>query len=262
MTLDDLPHSYRTILCDVWGVIHDGGSLFPGVARRFERWAEEGRKVVILTNAPRPADRVERELEAMGLSRDLWHGLTSSGQAGIEALTHPPRKVGFAGTRDDYDDLVAHGVDIAARGEAIEEIALTGLDEYRYEVTEYEEELQAWLEQDLLVHCLNPDRIVVHQGQRLVCAGALADEFKARGGRVQFYGKPHLPIFRHALALAGDPPHDEVVMVGDGPMTDMYGAKRVGIDGVLVRGGIQEGAEYEWGAEFENWRPIMSVEGL
>ncbi|WP_265563028.1 TIGR01459 family HAD-type hydrolase [Sphingomicrobium arenosum] len=259
--LGALPARYRTILCDVWGVIHDGARLFPGVARRFERWKGEGRTIVIVTNAPRPADRVEADLVAMGLPRASWDHLTSSGQAGIEALTHPPRKVGFAGSRYDYDDLTAHGVDIAIRGEAVEEIALTGLDEVRASVAEYEEEIGAWVEQDLLVHCLNPDRIVIHRGEEVVCAGALADEVAARGGRVQFYGKPHRPIYEHALRLAGDPDPADCVMVGDNPATDMWGACRMGMAGVLVTAGVGHAA-YEWGAEFENWRPFMTVSGL
>ncbi|WP_265570620.1 TIGR01459 family HAD-type hydrolase [Sphingomicrobium nitratireducens] len=260
--LDDLDPRYRTVLCDVWGVIHDGARLFDGVAGRFERWHREGRKVIILTNAPRPADRVERELEAMGLSPDHWDALTSSGQAGIEALTHPPRPVGFAGTRADFEDLEAHGVRFATAQQPHDEIALTGLDEYRYEVADYAGELEEWRMRDMLLHCLNPDRIVVHRGQRLVCAGALADAHAANGGRVRFYGKPEAPIFEHALALAGNPPREEAVMVGDGPMTDMLGACRMGLDAVFVRGGIQEGEDYEWGAEFGDWRPIMTVSEL
>ncbi|WP_260483968.1 TIGR01459 family HAD-type hydrolase [Sphingomicrobium flavum] len=262
MTLDDLPDHYSTILCDVWGVIHDGASLYPGVASRFARWHGEGRKIIILTNAPRPADRVEADLRMLGLDPAHWHALTSSGQAGIAALTDPPRPVGFCGTRYDFEDLEAHGVTFASAQEPHDEIALTGLDEYRYEVSEYVAELSAWLERGMLLHCLNPDRIVVHRGQRLVCAGAIADAYEAKGGRAIWYGKPEAPIFDHALKLAGNPPREEVVMVGDGPHTDMLGACRAGIDGIFVSGGIQEGEGYDWGEEFGDWRPIMTVPGL
>lgn len=259
MTLDDLPARYRTILCDVWGVIHDGGQLFPGVKDRLRRWRSEGRKLIILTNAPRPADRVENELQAMGLDRDLWHGLTSSGQAGIEALTHPLRAVGFCGTRDDFEDLEAHGVKFAAAQEPHDEIALTGLDERRSSVDQYESELSSWLQRGMHLHCLNPDRIVVHKGQRIVCAGAIADEYERRGGKASWYGKPEAPIFEHALSLAGNPPRNEVVMIGDGPHTDMLGACRIGVDAIFVRGGIQEGKAFDWGSEFGDWRPVMTV---
>ncbi|MBB3763638.1 TIGR01459 family HAD-type hydrolase [Sphingomicrobium lutaoense] len=262
MTLDELPDRYSTILCDVWGVIHDGGRLYPGVCERFARWREEGRTLVILTNAPRPADRVERGLERMGLDRSLWKALTSSGQAGIEALTHPVRPVGFCGLREDFEDLEAHGVCFASAQEPHDEIALTGLDEQRDRVSQYDADLDDWLQRGMTLHCLNPDRIVVHRGERVVCAGALADEYERRGGKAIWYGKPEAPIFDHALQLAGNPPLDEVVMIGDGPHTDMLGACRKGIDAIFVRGGIQEGEEYDWSEEFGDWRPLMTVSGL
>lgn len=262
MTLDELPDRYRTIFCDVWGVIHDGDRLFPGVAARFDRWHGEGRKVIILTNAPRPSDRVEGELAAMGLSPDHWDALTSSGQAGIELLTNPVRHVGFCGTRADFEDMEAHGIHFATAQEPHDEILLTGLDEWRNSVDEYARELADWRSRDMLLHCVNPDRIVMHRGERLVCAGALADAYEAMGGRVAWYGKPNAPMFDHAWKLAGYPPKETVLMVGDGPHTDMLGAKMFGIDGLFVRGGIQQGEDYDWGAEFENWRPIGTVSSL
>lgn len=261
-SLDDLPARYRTVLCDVWGVIHDGASLYPGVIARFERWQREGRRLVILTNAPRPADRVARELEWFGIDPSLWHAVTSAGQAGIEALTHPPRHVGFCGTQADFDDMEAHGVVFATGEEPHDEICLCGLDETRFDVSDYEAELHAWRQRDMLLHCLNPDRIVEHRGEMLVCAGALADAYEAIGGRVAWYGKPETPMFADALRLAGDPPLDEVVMVGDGPATDMVGAKRMGIDGVLVRAGVSGEGEVKWDAEIGDWRPILTVPGL
>lgn len=260
--LDELPDRYATVLCDVWGVIHDGGAIYKGVRSRFARWKEEGRKVVILTNAPRPADRVERELQGLGLDPSLWHALTSSGQAGIEALTHPLRDVGFCGTRWDFEDMEAHGVRFAAAEEPHEEICMTGLDEYRHTVGEYEADLAAWAARDMLVHCLNPDRIVEHQGEMLVCAGALADRYEELGGRVKWYGKPETPMFEHALSLAGNPPLDSVVMIGDGPATDMVGAKRIGVDGILVRAGVSGRGAVQWGAEIGDWRPVMTVASL
>ncbi|WP_265529715.1 TIGR01459 family HAD-type hydrolase [Sphingomicrobium marinum] len=259
MTLDELPERYSTILCDVWGVIHDGARLYPGVERRFARWRDEGRTVVLVTNAPRPADRVISDLDLLGLDRDLYAAVTSSGQAGIAAVTEPPRAVGFCGTRDDFADLEEHGVRFAAAQEPHDEIALIGLDEYRNSVREYESDLAAWRERGMLLHCFNPDRIVVHRGQRLVCAGALADAYEGMGGKVIWYGKPNAPIFDHAIRLAGSPDRDSVVMIGDGPHTDMLGAKNAGIDGIFVTGGINEGDSHQWGAEFENWRPIMTI---
>lgn len=260
--LDALPERYSTILCDVWGVIHDGARLYPGVKARLERWRDEGREVIVITNAPRPADRVHRQLKGFGLTSDLWTAITSSGQAGIDALTHPRRAVGFCGSEYDFEDMAAHGVLFATAQQPHDEICMTGLDEHRSSVEEYEADLAAWRARDMLVHCLNPDRVVEHRGHLIVCAGALADRYEEIGGRVRWYGKPEAPIFDHALELAGDPPRSDVVMIGDAQATDMLGAKNAGIDGILVRAGVSGRGDIEWGAEFGDWRPVMTVPGL
>ena len=88
------------------------------------------------------------------------------------------------------------------------------------------------------MHCLNPDRLVIRGGVPEACAGALADHYEVLGGRVDWYGKPHDAIYAHAFHLAGNPPRDEVVAIGDGLSTDVLGAARQGIDCIFVTGGI------------------------
>ena len=84
--LDTLNARYRLILCDVWGVVHDGVHLYPGAEARLGQWRQEGRCVVLLTNAPRPADAVDRQLARIGLPRSAYDFVATSGEAGIEAL--------------------------------------------------------------------------------------------------------------------------------------------------------------------------------
>ncbi|QDP20285.1 HAD-IIA family hydrolase [Sphingomonas xanthus] len=262
--LDHLDPRYSTVLCDVWGVIHDGGVLFAGSRERLERWTGEGRRVVLVTNAPRPAERVERELVAMGLPRACFHAVTSSGEAGIRALTDPVRPVGFLGTEEDRADLEGRGVELVGSGWT--ELAAAGLEEWHHRAEDYDGAMHDWLDRDVLFHCLNPDRVVVHRGERYVCPGALADRYEAMGGRVAWYGKPHPPIYKTALELAGNPPPDRVVMVGDSLNNDMAGAIEQGFAAVFVQSGIHAGEEIpaDFGALHgaPGWRPLMCVETL
>ena len=262
--LDTLDPKYTTILCDVWGVIHDGGVLLPGAKERLIRWEGEGRKVILVTNAPRPASTIERELLAFGLPRSCWDAVTSSGAAGIAALLDPPRPVGFLGNDDDRADLVGEGVELVDDG--FTEIAAAGLEDWYDTLEDYRDRLLEWRDRDVLFHCLNPDRIVVHRGERLVCPGALADEYEALGGRVAWYGKPHAAIYEHALKLAGNPPRDTVLAIGDGPATDLVGAARQGQDAIFVTGGIHAGEElpdsFFRQHGLGDWRPLGSVETL
>jgi HAD superfamily hydrolase (TIGR01459 family) len=262
--LDQLDQRHRAILCDIWGVVHDGDRILPGVEQRFSRWKGEGRRIVLVTNAPRPADTVQRYLDWLGLPRETYDAITSSGEAGIAALTDPPRPVGFLGARDDKADLVARGVTVSTG--SFSELACTGLDEWRDEPQDYREQLAHWAQSGVVMHCLNPDRIVIHCGRREACAGALADIYEQLGGQVEWYGKPHAHIYDHARSLAGNPPLEAMLAIGDGLPTDMLGAARYGIDAIYVSHGIHAGepvpddfaSQYGLGA----WHPIMTVEGL
>jgi HAD superfamily hydrolase (TIGR01459 family) len=263
--VDSLDPKYRLILCDVWGVVHDGVTLYPGAAGRLRQWRDEGRCVILITNAPRTADAVSHQLGRIGLPRDCWDGIATSGEAGIEALNALDEPVGFVGTHGDRVILEGRGVRIA-QGEDFSDLACTGVTEDRPEPANFLPDLERWAARDVRMHCLNPDRVVMRGGVLEACAGAIADLYEGIGGRVTWYGKPHETIYRHALHLAGDPPANAVLAVGDGLQTDILGAARMGFDAIFVSGGIHAGEPFP--PDFAErhglgaWRPIAVVEGL
>ncbi len=263
-SLEALSAPFTTILCDIWGVIHDGGQLLPGAAERLSGWKRDGKTIILVTNAPRPASTVQHWLDALGLPRSTYDAITSSGEAGIAALTTPPRSVGFIGSTEDQTDLVAHGVTLVSSDYC--EIACTGLDEWHDDPGDYHDQLAKLAAADVLMHCLNPDRIVIHRGRRDPCAGALADVYETLGGRVCWYGKPHALIYDHALKLAGHPPRSAVLAIGDGLVTDMLGAARYGIDAVFVSDGINAGqpvpSDFASRYDLGDWHPRLTVADL
>ena len=262
---DGLDLRYRLVLCDVWGVIHNGVELYPGAARRLRQWQNEGRCVALLTNAPRTAEAVERQLERLGLPRDAYHFVATSGEAGIEALNRIGRPVGFIGTADDREVLEGRAVRIA-QNDDFTQLACTGIREGEPDPQDYRAELEQLAGRSVLMHCLNPDRVVVRDGVPEACAGSLADIYQTIGGAVSWYGKPFPAIYEHALQLAGNPPKDEVLAVGDGLQTDILGAARMGFDTVFVAGGIHSGEPFP--EDFANrnglgdWQPVAVVDGL
>jgi HAD superfamily hydrolase (TIGR01459 family) len=264
-SLDSLDPRYRLILCDVWGVVHDGVALYPGAAERLKRWRGEGRCVVLITNAPRTAEAVERQLDRIGLPRETHDFVATSGEAGIEALNALARPVGFVGTVGDREILEGRGIRIAD-DEDFTDLACTGLEEARPDVADYRSDLERWAARDVHMHCLNPDRLVIRGGVPEACAGAIADVYQGLGGRVIWYGKPHDAIYRHALHRAGNPAVSEVLAVGDGLQTDMLGAAGMGFDAVFVSGGIHAGEPFPeaFAAQYDlgDWRPVAVVDGL
>ncbi|MFL6829078.1 MAG: TIGR01459 family HAD-type hydrolase [Sphingomicrobium sp.] len=262
---DSLDPSYRLVLCDVWGVIHDGVAIYPGAAERLRAWRSEGRFVLLVTNAPRPAEAVEQYLSRLGLEHDAWDAIASSGEAGIAALNALGRPVGLLGTAGDRAVIEGRGVRIA-QGEDFADLACTGFAEGRWDVADYAAELERWAARGVRMHCLNPDRVVVYGNRQVPCAGAIADVYEALGGEVIWYGKPYEPIYRHALDVAGNPPAEAVLAVGDGLQTDILGAARMGFDAVFVTGGIHAGEAFpEDFAErhgLGGWRPVAIVDSL
>jgi HAD superfamily hydrolase (TIGR01459 family) len=263
MTLDEVERNYGVILCDLWGCIHDGVNLYPGAAERVARWHSDGRQIIFITNAPRTADAVARQLDRLGLPR-LWDGIATSGEAGIACL-QDAGPVGFIGTASDRADLQGRGVQIAD-GNDFSELACAGLDERRRQVADYEEEIAPLAGRDVLMHCLNPDRVVIRGGVAEPCAGAIADRYEELGGRVEYYGKPYPAIYRHAMKLAGDPPPSDVLAIGDGLNTDILGAARMGYDCVYVTGGISAGEGIPPGFAANNglgdWQAVAVVDSL
>jgi HAD superfamily hydrolase (TIGR01459 family) len=262
---DGLDPKYRLILCDIWGVVHDGVVLYPGAAERLRQWRAENRFVVLITNAPRTAAAVEAQLARIGLSPAAWDAIATSGEAGIEALAALDRPVGFVGTAADREILEGRGVRVAD-DEQFTDLACTGLEQARPRVDDYRADLERWADRDVHMHCLNPDRLVIRGGVPEACAGAIADVYQGLGGRVTWYGKPHEAIYRHALHLAGNPPADEVLAIGDGLQTDILGAARMGFDTVFVTGGIHAGEPFpeDFVAKhgLGDWQPVAVVDGL
>ena len=263
--LEALDERYRVILCDIWGCVHDGVSLYPGAADRLHQWRGEGRTIILITNAPRTAEAVEQQLSRIGLPRDAWDGIATSGEAGIAALKELGRPVGFLGTAADRTILESRQVPIDD-GADFTDLACTGLDERRGDPEDYAGELVDWAEAGVLMHCLNPDRMVIRGGVAEACAGALADIYEAIGGRVAWYGKPHKAIYEHALHLAGDPAASEVLAIGDALYTDILGAARMGFDCVFVTGGIHAGEPFppDFGPQngLGDWQPVAVVDSL
>jgi HAD superfamily hydrolase (TIGR01459 family) len=239
---------YDVLLCDVWGVIHNGREPFPAACAALARWRAERGPVLLISNSPRPGPEVAAQLDSLGVPRDAWTLIVTSGDATRTLLRArapgPAWRIG-----PDRDDPLYEGLGLAfADLEDARFIACTGPNDDDVETPEdYRAVLTKAAARDLEMVCANPDR-VVQRGDRLVfCGGALADLYEHLGGRVAMAGKPFAPIYDLALTLA-DPalgrPHDRsrILAIGDGLATDIAGAQAQGLDRLFIAAGIH-GAE-------------------
>ena len=268
--LSALAPAYKAVLCDVWGVLHNGVAAFPKACEALQRYrAETGGKVVLITNAPRPSPPILDQLARLGVPRDAFDAVVTSGDVTRAQLqAHSDIPVMHIGP--DRDHSLFEGLDLALTDEAgAGQVVCTGLvDDERETPEDYRALLERMVARDLPLLCANPD-IVVERGSTLIwCAGALARLYEDLGGRVTILGKPHAPIYEAALArvaeLAGAPvAKTDILAIGDGLPTDIRGAVANEIDVLFITGGIH-GADFgPAGAPVESLvRKRLAEEGL
>jgi len=243
--LSEIAASHDALICDVWGVVHDGKRHHPAAADALYRFKERHGPVVLLTNAPRVPAEVAIQCTSYGLPPDCYDAIVSSGGAAREELVRrsAARTLPLYYIGPDRDLPMIEGLDIARAGiEEAEVVLAIGLrDDMTETPAEYDSELKALAARGLTMLCANPD-LVVHRGERLLyCAGSLAQAYEAMGGRVIYYGKPHLPVYESALAslesILGKRPRQPLA-VGDGLLTDIKGANAAGLEALFIADGV------------------------
>lgn len=257
---------YDVLLCDVWGVIHNGRESFPEATGALARFQTERGPVVLISNAPRPHPPIVEQLAGLGVPRAAWSRLVTSGDA-TRALLAPraPGPVWALGPERDAILYEGLGLALAEPSDAAF-ICVTGpYDDDTETAEDYRARLTAARDRGLVLICANPD-LVVQKGDRLIpCAGALAQLYAGLGGQVEMAGKPHAPIYDLSLAAAAEVRGDavdraRVLCVGDGLATDVTGANAQGLDVLLITTGIH-GAEFE-GASAEAIGGRLAERGL
>jgi HAD superfamily hydrolase (TIGR01459 family) len=242
--LHDLVADKNVVLSDIWGVVHNGLEAFPEACEALHTFRKQGGTVILITNAPRPADSVQRQLRKLGVADDTYDAIVSSGDLTRHYVAdHPGRKVFWLGP--ERDNSIHRGLDpVLSPLEQADYIVCTGLyDDETESAEDYRGMMLQARQRKLTLICANPD-IVVERGDRLIyCAGAIAELYRELGGEVIFYGKPHRPIYQRAMQLAaehlGRPTElSRVLAIGDSVRTDLAGAHGFGIDCLFVTRGI------------------------
>jgi len=243
--LRDAVNGVDVVLSDIWGVVHNGLEAFPEACEALHTYRSRGGAVILITNAPRPADSVQGQLRKLGIADATYDAIVSSGDLTRHYVAdRPGRKMFWLGP--ERDSSIYRGLNaVLAPLEQADYLVCTGLLDDETETAEdYRSMMLKARERNLPFICANPD-IVVERGDRLVyCAGAIAELYRELGGEVIFYGKPHRPIYERAMELAAEQRQgqsvrpERVLAIGDSVRTDLAGAHGFGIDCLFVTRGI------------------------
>jgi HAD superfamily hydrolase (TIGR01459 family) len=241
----DLFGRYDVLLCDVWGVVHDGHKAYPGANSALPKFRRQGGTVVLVSNAPMTAGAIAALLDDKGVHRDCWDAIVSSGDLALSHIADKGyRRIYGIGPRprdNSFFDAVPHLVPDLGDADAI---ACTGLVHERTETAEHYRSLLAQaLQRQLPFVCVNPD-LAVHVGPDLLpCAGAIAALYETMGGEVFWGGKPHPVAYGTGLQVAeklrgSAVAKARVLGIGDAVRTDLKAADGAGVDALFIASGL------------------------
>ena len=242
--LSEIFNDYDTFVIDLWGVMHNGISLNLKAMETIEHLKKNSKKIVFLSNAPRPSSKVINFLIKMGMDKKYLSSVVTSGEAAMNAINRnkfgknffhlgPPRDTSI------FEKVKENKVDI----EKCDFILCTGLfDDHEDNLDFYKNFLQEHVSKKLI--CTNPD-LTVHRGDiEELCAGSIAQLFESLGGKVIYFGKPHEEIYNMCFDKK-----EKVLAIGDNLRTDIKGANNLNIDSIFVTDGVHR-KEYNDNKDF------------
>ncbi|HDZ82382.1 MAG TPA: TIGR01459 family HAD-type hydrolase [Roseobacter sp.] len=242
--LSELIDGYDGLLCDIWGVLHNGDTAVSDAVNALCRARTSGRVVILITNAPRLSKDIYPQLARFGVPREAFDTIITSGDVTAQLIARQPDAPLFHfGPKRDQSVLEGLTNPIVDHPDA-KLCLLTGPLDDTIETTDiYHDLLEQMHENAVEMICANPD-LVVRSGNRMViCAGTIAQRYAQLGGKVSFAGKPESAIYDEALRRAAaltdrDIPKSRLLAIGDGLATDIKGAADNGFDAYFVAGGI------------------------
>lgn len=246
--ISDISDSYAGFIIDQWGVLHDGHQVYDGVVDCLEELQRRKKYVIILSNSGKRAQQNIDRMEELGISKDLYNVLLTSGEVAWQGLDAQVdgyfKNIGKKCViiSRGGDSSIVDGLDV----EVVEDprdanfMIISGTDAPDKTLEDYEPILKSAARYKLKAICANPDSLGVMGGKNIMGPGTLAARYKDFGGIVEYIGKPHQPIFQHCIRILQE--HDiypgQTVMIGDTMAHDILGGSLVNIDTCLVKRGL------------------------
>ena len=247
-SLSEIIDKYDGFIVDLWGVVHNGMTLYPGVLQCFQALQQQGKQVVFLSNAPRQSDFVKPALAKFGLTENLYQGIFTSGDEVHQCLRDKidpwyadlGTRCFLLGAEHKQDDKLLEGLAIeqVAEMELADFILNTGPPTNIAVPEDFAASFVSAISNKLPMICANPDKEVRVGSKRLICAGEFAETYRQLGGYVRYHGKPYPSVYKSIQSFFKGIPVNRLLAIGDSFTTDIKGANDAGIDSALVVSGI------------------------
>ncbi len=245
--LSEIYSSYDTFVIDLWGVMHNGISLNDKAIEAADNLLKNSKKIVFLSNAPRPSEKVREFLKKLKMEKKYLENIVTSGEAAMHAINQNRFGKLFYHLGPLRDESIFYKVkDNKTKLENSDFILCTGLfDEHENDLNFYKNFLKNHISKKLI--CTNPD-LTVHRGEKEeYCAGSIAQIFESLGGIVVYFGKPYKEIYKMCFNSK-----EKVLAIGDNFRTDIKGANNLNIDSIFISNGVHRN-------EFKNENELQEL---
>ncbi|MGA0134409.1 MAG: TIGR01459 family HAD-type hydrolase [Opitutales bacterium] len=235
---------YDVLLVDQFGTLHDGTHPYPGAAEALRNFRAGGGKVIVVSNSAKPGTDNLARLRSMGFGSGEMDAVVTSGDVARQALSDGSLGAAFSGRKAHLSGRPGETYGLETTGlawTAPEDCDFVIIAASREPMSSWKtqlEELLPALRRGVSFLVINPDVEMLTPGGVRPSAGAIGRALADRGGKVVFLGKPGREIYRAALGAAGVRPSRRVLVMGDSPEHDIFGASAAGLSGMLVRTGI------------------------
>ncbi len=249
-TFSEISDKYTAVICDLWGCLHNGVKSFPAAIKALEDFKASNGKVILVTNAPRPIANVEYQIANLGIKKNHYDMLLTSGEltsAYINKISKNKLSIFHIGRKQHhsiYKGMINEqkiSIEIETIVDADLIVCTEPFNPSRDQLSDYENTFRAGIDKNLTLLCANPDLVVDVGETREMCAGALASMYEKMGGKVIYFGKPYNNIYQEVYSFLdkGDKTKEgSILCIGDGLNTDIRGANNEKLDSLLVVGGL------------------------
>ena len=230
--LSEIYNNYDTFIIDLWGVMHNGIRMNPGALEVIENLYNNKKRIVFLSNAPRPSENVRVFLRKLNMNEKFLNNIITSGEAAIKSLKTKKFGNKFFHLGPQRDTSLFKGLEKdKTELDNCDFILCTGLFDEHKDLNFYFKLFKDNIKKKLV--CTNPD-LIVHKGTKSeYCAGKIAEIFDSLGGEVIYFGKPHDEVYN--LILKKD---EKNLVIGDNLRTDIKGANNLKLDSLFITNGV------------------------
>jgi len=246
--LNKIYSSFDIFFVDLWGVIHNGVQCYSEALKALKN-IKKNKKIILISNAPRPNYDVQKFLKEINFSKSFYHLLITSGDVTRSYLKNNHKNKSFYHLGPKRDESLFSNLSLKKTSlNKADFVICTGVNNNKDSIKKYYLILKKINKRKLKMICANPD-LIVHRGNKVeYCAGSIAKLYEEMGGKVQYFGKPYKNFYEYIFNILKKKYKKNVIKskilaIGDNLNTDILGANNFNVKNLFIAGGIHKS---EW----------------